>query len=441
MVSNKEDGNGPYPRSGYAWYVVVLLTVAYVLSFIDRQILALLVEPIKASLGFSDTQMGLLLGLAFAVFYVVLGIPVGWLADRYSRRAIIGIGITMWCFATAACGLARNFPQLFMARVGVGVGEATLTPADYSLISDYFPREKRSRAISFFMMGISVGMGIAYLVGGRVVALVESAPPVTLPWFGTLYPWQTAFLVVGLPGLLVALLMLTVREPIRRGRQSSQPMKISAVADYLLQRRRAFGSLGLGMSVTTLLGYAWFWLPSLFQRTWDTGIAEFGLKYGVILLVFGPIGVNLGGFFSDWLYQRGVKEGPYLATILGTVGLVITAIAMPLMPSANMALAVLAPATIFGAMTSATGASALVFIAPNELRAQASAIYVFLISIVGLTMGPSSVAFFTDNVFQDESMIRYSLASVPVVFGVLSLAILLFGRKAYRDCVVEVEVR
>jgi MFS family permease len=435
----------PYPSSGYAWYVVVLLTAAYVVSFIDRQIMALLVEPIKASLELSDTQMGLLLGVAFALFYVLLGVPIGWLADRRSRRAIVGVGITLWCLMTAACGLAKNFGWLFFARLGVGVGEATLSPAAYSLISDYFPREKRSRAISFFMMGISVGSGVAYVVGGQVVELVAKAPPLVLPVIGTLYAWQTAFLAVGLPGLVIAALMFTVKEPARRGllRQDapvdSGHVTIRDAARYLFERRRAYGSLGLGMSVVTTMGYAWFWLPSLFARVYGWTIGEFSLRYGIVLLIFGPLGVTVGGFFSDWLYQRGVTEGPYRATVIAVAILIVAAVAIPLMPDGWWALALLIPATIFGAMASATGGSALVFIAPNELRAQVSALYFALISIVGLTVGPSSVAFFTDQVFADEALINYSLAIVPAVFGTVSLVIFLTGQSHYRECVLEAE--
>ncbi len=425
---------------------MVLLTAAYVVSFIDRQIMALLVEPIKATLQLSDTQMGLLLGFAFALFYVLLGIPIGWLADRRSRRAIIGVGITVWCLMTAACGLAKNFTALFLARLGVGVGEATLSPAAYSLISDYFPREKRSRAISFFMGGISVGSGLAYVVGGQVVALVEKAPAVELPLIGTLHAWQTAFLAVGLPGLLIAALMLSVREPARRGLLAAQgPDSGSApmadVARYLYERRRAYGSLGLGMSVVTTMGYAWFWLPSLFSRVFDWSIADFSLRYGVVLLIFGPLGVTSGGLFSDWLYQRGVVEGPYRATIIAATGLVLTAIAVPLMPDGWLALAMLVPATLFGAMASATGGSSLVFIAPNELRGQATALYFALISIVGFIVGPSSVAFFTDQVFKNEGAIHYSLAVVPALFGTLSITMFLTGRRRYIACVREAEQR
>jgi len=207
-----------YPQPAYAWYVVVVLTLGYIVSFLDRQIFALLVQPIRHDMGLSDTQVSLIGGLAFALFYTFLGIPIGRLADRRSRRAIIATGITIWCVMTAACGLAHNYWQLFSARVGVGVGEATLNPSALSLISDYFPREKRGRAISFYNMGVSLGVGIANIIGAWAIALTSAMAPITLPLVGALRPWQLVFLLVGLPGLVVALLMFTVREPRRRDR-------------------------------------------------------------------------------------------------------------------------------------------------------------------------------------------------------------------------------
>ena len=216
QTATADTGKSGYPSPVYSWYVVVVLTVAYMFSFLDRQILALLIEPIRQDLEITDFQISLLLGLAFGIFYTALGIPIGRLADRRSRRGIIAVGVTIWCLMTAACGLARNFSQLFLARIGVGVGEATLNPSAYSLISDYFPRQRRGRAISFYNMGVSLGAGVAMVVGGQIIAFAFDTPRVTLPIVGELYAWQLVFLLVGLPGLLIAALMITVREPERR---------------------------------------------------------------------------------------------------------------------------------------------------------------------------------------------------------------------------------
>ncbi len=437
-----------YPPAAQGWYVVGILTVAYVFSFLDRQILALLVQPIKRDLVLSDTQMSLLMGLAFAIFYTVLGIPIGRLADRHSRRAIIAAGITIWCLMTAACGLARTYTQLFLARIGVGVGEATLTPAALSLISDYFPRDKRGRAISFYTMGISVGAGIAMVVGGQIIHYVSSAPPVSLPVIGTLYAWQTVFLVVGLPGLVIAALMITVREPARRGLVRikrddgtlSEDVPLKTVIEYLWARRKTYGSHFLGMSVVTILGYAYFsWIPTMFVRTWDYTIEDISRNYGIIMLICGPLGVNGGGWLADRLYGKGYKDGHMRAVLIGCAALIPFSVLVPLMPTPALALAALVPASIGGGIVSATGAAALMMIAPNQLRGQASALYYFVINLLGLTVGPTAVALVTDFVFGTDSALRYSIAIVSAVAGAGAVAVLFYCLAHYARSMVEAE--
>lgn len=206
----------PYPSARYGWYMVVLLTVAYIFSFVDRYVLGLLIEPIKADLELTDTQIGLLLGPAFAIFYATMGLPLGWLADRQRRTWIVAAGIALWSAATAASGLARNFPQLFIARMSIGVGEATLSPCAMSMISDSFPREKRARPIAFYTMALSLGAGIASLISAAVLQWAKTTTDISLPIVGTVAPWQFTFFVVGLPGLALSLLVLMLREPVRR---------------------------------------------------------------------------------------------------------------------------------------------------------------------------------------------------------------------------------
>jgi MFS family permease len=373
-----------YPAAPYAWYVVVVLTLAYVVSFIDRQILALLVEPIRKDLGLTDTQMGLIMGSAFALFYTVLGLPIGRLADRYSRRGIIAVGITIWCLMTAACGLSRNFVQLFLARVGVGVGEATLNPSALSLISDYFPRERRGRAISFYNMGVSVGAGIAMILGSWIIAAVLQAPPMVLPFFGELYAWQTVFLFVGFPGLIVALLMATVREPARKDKISitsatgevTENISIAETVRYLARRWRTYGSHFLGLSVVTIIGYAFlFWSPAMFIRTWGWSIAQIGLAYGLVNLIVGPIGVNVGGWLADRLYRRGYKDGHMRTCFIAALLFVPGAVLVPLMPSPELAIIMLVPTSLGAAAVTATGVAALMMITPNQYRSQTTALY------------------------------------------------------------------
>ena len=427
----------PYPPRGYSWYVVVLLTLAYIISFVDRQILGLLAELIKRDLAISDVQMSWLMGLSFAIFYATLGIPIGWLADRRSRRTIIAVGITIWCAMTAACGLAKGYWQLFLARVGVGVGEATLTPAALSMITDYFPRSQVGRAIGFYTMGISLGMGLAYIVGGKVIGFVSSAPNLVLPLVGELRAWQTSFLAVGLPGLLIAALMFTVREPARRGRieTGGDGISIPDAARFLVDRWRVYGSLIVGKTVLTITGYSQFWIPALFARTWGWSIPDVGLYFGLVVLIGGPLGTNLGGWFGDYLFARGYRDAMVRALLLCIAVTVPCFVLAPLMPTAPLALLVFFPGMVASAAASSTGNAALMIVTPNEVRAQISAVSLLVISIVGLVIGPTSVAMFTDYVFRDESALRYSMAIVPSGFGVISFFVLLWGRRYYEAAV------
>lgn len=441
-MSEKHDET--YPNPAYAWYVVVILTIAYVFSFLDRQILALLVEPIRADLGISDTQMSLLQGLAFGIFYTLLGIPLGRLADRRSRRGIIAAGITIWCLMTAACGLARNFIQLFIARVGVGVGEAALNPSAFSMISDYFPREKRARPMSFYNMGVSVGAGIAMVAGGWIIGWAFERPPLTLPVVGELFPWQTVFIVVGLPGLLVAAMMITVREPERKDKlqreDADDVMPIREVAGFLWSRRSTYGTLFLGMSVVTIIGYGYFsWIPTMFVRTWDWSISEIAFAYGVVILTTGPLGVNVGGWLADHWYSKGRRAAHMRVTLIGACILVPSAALAPLMPTPELAVLMLVPASIGGAIPTATAGAALMMIVPNQMRAQTTAIYYFVINVLGLTLGPLLIAVFTDSVFQNEAMLRYSISIVSGGAGLIALLFLFANIRHFRASVIEAD--
>lgn len=441
-------GHTGYPNPRYAWYVVGILTSAYLLSFLDRQILALLVAPIRRDLGISDFQVSLLGNLAFGIFYTLLGLPLGRAADRFSRRGIIAAGIATWSLMTASCGLVRNFVQLFIARVGVGVGEAALNPAALSMISDYFPRRTRGRALTFYNMGISLGVGVALIFGGQVIAWVAAAPPVELPGIGELRSWQTVFILVGLPGLLVALLMLTVREPVRRDRLQvrqadgtvTEQVSVRATVAYLWQRRRTYGTHFAGMTVVTVLGYSYFfWVPSLFVRTWNWTIPGISLGYGLVTIIGGPLGIVLGGWIPDRLQQHGYQDALMRTCLGGAVFLLVPAsILTPLMPNAELALAMLIPVSIGGAMVTATGAAALQMITPNQLRAQTTAVYYFVINIFGL-LGPTAVASVTDFAFHDDGALRWSLAIVCSIAGVIGLAFLAVHLPYYRHSIGEAE--
>ena len=311
----------PPVASPYAWYVVAVLILAYTVSFIDRQILTLLVGPIRTTLQISDFQISLLHGLAFALFYTTLGIPIGRIVDRRRRTTIMAVGIAVWSLMTALCGVARNFTQLFVARIGVGVGEAALSPAAYSMLGDYFPPNELPRALSLYTGAAHVGAGIALIAGGALIAL---APPLDLPVIGRLEAWQTVFLCVGLPGLIVALWVLSLREPPRTGLQKGDHPTLGAAFGYMGARASAYGVLIAGYSVSGLMwNGAVAWLPTYFMREFTWTAAEVGLNYGLAVMVSGVLGVVIGGAMASHLRKRGVLD----ANIW--IGLVALAIAAP----------------------------------------------------------------------------------------------------------------
>ncbi len=446
MSLSSEQQNPDYPPLAYSWYVVVILTLTYTVSFIDRQIMALMVEPIRRDLQISDTQMSLLLGLAFAVFYTLLGIPIARLADRFSRRGIIAAGITIWCLMTASCGIARNYAQLFIARVGVGVGEAALSPSALSLISDYFPQSIRARAIAFYTMGITFGVGLAMIVGGKVITMVQNAPNLVLPIVGELYAWQTVFIIVGLPGLLMAVLMATVKEPSRKeryhlpedGAQQGEDHSLRVALRFFGSRWKMYGSHFFGMSVVGILSYGFFaWIPTMFIRTWGWSIWDIGLAYGTVTLISGVLSVFLASWLAERMMAKGHEDAHMRAALYLNLLSISGAILTPFMPTAQLALIMLIPMTAGTIAATSAGISALMIVTPNQLRAQASALYYFIINLLGLTAGPMGIALFTDYVFKDDSLIRYSVGSVAILAGLFSTGILVYNLGQYRRAYIE----
>jgi MFS family permease len=435
-----------FPNPVYAWYVVGMLTIAYTFSFIDRQIINLLVDPIRADLGLSDTQISLLQGMAFAIFYTIMGIPIARLADVGNRRLIIGIGVFLWSLMTCACGLAKSFVQLFVARVGVGVGEAALSPSAYSLISDYFPADKMTRAIAVYTGGSFLGAGLAYIIGGFVVDYVTSIGSVQLPFVGPVRTWQMAFVIVGLPGLILAAFILTLREPARKGVLATQSgarpkgIPIKTVLAFLRGHWQTYTSHHLGVAIFIVLAYAILsWTPAFFIRVHGWTAGEVGVIYGSVLLVFGTSGVVGAGWLSEALLRRGYKDASLRVIIFGALCSTPFAIAAFLVSNEWLALVLMVPLTFLWSLPHGIAPAALQPITPNQMRAQVSAIYMFTINMIGLGLGPTLVALFTDYVYGESAMVGYSLATVAVITGPLSAIILAFGLKHYRRSQAEAE--
>jgi len=430
-----------WPARGYSWYVVLVLSLTYAVSFIDRQVINLLVESLREDLDISDGQIGMLQGLAFGVFYTLLGIPIGRLSDRLNRRNIIVAGAGFWSLATCACGLAGTFGQLFAARVGVGVGEGALSPAAMSIIGDYFPAERRPLALSVYVMGTSFGAGIALIVGGFVVSWVTGHGAFDVPLLGQLAPWQVTFLMVGLPSLLLLPLLVTVREPIRRdvlaGVGASGVPAREALA-YFWARRRAYLGHMLGLSMVSVFTYAIAaWVPTLFMRVHGWSARDIGLVYGAITLGFGMAGVVAGGWLAGRLQRAGHADANWRVMFFDILLLVPCAILAPLPASPWASMALLAPVVFMSTLPYGVAAAALQDITPNQLRAQATAFYLFGLGLLGLGLGPAGVGFATDWVFGDPLAVGRSISLVCGIAGPIAIACLAIGWGRYRQLVVE----
>ena len=395
-------------------YVLFILVVVYTFNFIDRQIVGILAVPIKADLGLTDTQLGLMGGLAFALFYTGLGIPVAMLADRFSRTWIMTVALTVWSAMTAACGLATNFWQLFAARLGVGVGEAGGVAPAYSLISDYFPPGQRARALSVFSFGIPIGSALGIVFGGIIASMIN---------------WRYAFFFVGLAGIVIApIFRLTIKEPLRgqfdRQRKDRSPPGLKSILKTL-SRKPSFWLLAVGASFSSMMGYGvFFWLPSFFVRSYGLTLLNASLFYGAVLLVGGLAGIWVGGWLGDRFGQSQRSQYARIPAIafLVTVPFYVLAI---LSPTLTVSFVVLLVPTALGLAWLGPIISAIQHLVRPDMRATASAIFLFINNLIGIGLGTYAIGALSDTLqvhFGDDSL-RYSILAGT---GFYILAAILF---------------
>lgn len=430
----------PYPAAGVAWYSVGVLLIAYTIAFIDRTILALLVGPIQRDLAISDTAMGLLHGIAFALFYCALGIPIARLSDQHSRRWIIVIGMAIWSGMTALCGIARNFWELFLARIGVGVGEAALSPAAYSMIADMFPPQKLGRALSIYSSGVFFGAGLAFMIGGTVVGAIQSIEVMQLPLVGEVRAWQAVFFIVGLPGLLFALLMLTVPEPDRRrsvgGVRGGTPDRpgVAQLSAYLREHAFIITCHFLGFSLLGVVFNGFIaWTPTQLIRDFGVSASEAGRALGLVIFLFGGSGIIAGGLLADYLARRGRLDASMLAGIAGGVGLVPACIAAPLMPGFSSAVVMYALFFFFASFPFGAAATALQIMTPADLRARLSAIYLLTLNLLGIGGGPVMIAVISDSFLGGKSDISIAMAITGSVVTPLGVIVLIVSLARFRE--------
>ncbi|HEV8331205.1 MAG TPA: MFS transporter [Steroidobacteraceae bacterium] len=429
----------------HAWYLVFTLLIFYIFSFIDRQIISLMVGPLKRDMGVNDTFIGLLQGPTFAIFYTLCGIPIGRLADRINRKKVIAVGVVIWSLMATLCGLARNFWQLFAVRIGVGVGEAALSPAAYSMITDAFPRHKLGRAFSVYNMGIAIGSGTALLVGGLIAVAVSGVGKTfTLPLLGEVRGWQFLFIVTGAPGLLLPLLLLTVREPARRGMMRTADntvpdrLPLKEVLAFMGKNGLFYRPHFLAMAMMACLGYAvGAWLPEVMARTYSIEPGRVGAILGTSTIVINTLGIFTAGRICDRLTARGHTDAPIWVCFGTAVAVVVTSALPAFMPTAILGLTMMCIAGFPFHGYVAMGPMAVNQVTPNQMRAQVSSVYLFTVNLLGLGLGPYLVPFISDYILRDPSQIRWALLIVVATSGSIAAILLWRVRPIYRQQVAQ----
>lgn len=415
------------------WLIALLLALASIASQFDRVVLNLTVEPIKAEFGLDDTGFGMLQGIAFGIFYTLCSMPIGRLADRYPRKVIMGGFLALFSLFSMASGLSRSYWQLFLTRVGVGVGEASVTPASLSMLSDLFPPDRLGRAVSIFFLSAPFGIGLAFIGGGSLIEWLETSALLHGGLLDGLKPWQAAFIIVGFPGLLLVPFLLLMREPKRQGPGADEPLSIRQVLGIISARKAALIPMFAGFSMVTLVSYAYnIWAPALFIRVYGWTAAEIGLGFGLIMLLCGTGGTFCAGWLSDRLTRKGHSDAQLTVAAAGFVGCGLFGALAPLMPNAQLALLLLAPAMFLSCMPFPCAGTALQLIIPNRARGQVTALYITIITLVGLGVGPMVIGLMTDHVFREPADIRYSLSIIVGLATPVMVLLLLLARKPYR---------
>lgn len=429
----------PWPSPGRAWYAMSIFILALFVDMLDRGILNLLVPDIKHDLGLSDTSISLLLGLAFVLFYAFLGLPIARLVDSKSRRLIMGSGIAIWSVMTAACGLAQGFWSLFACRVGVGVGEACNGPSTYSMMSDLFPKERLTRAASVLQIGFVTGTGLASIIGAAVLDWVAGFPDIHIPGIGVMHNWQLVFLVVGIPGLLISLLLSTVKEPKRRGllQAPGQPVakiQVIPVKDliaFLRKNWKFYGPMYIGLAVNGLTLGATAWVPTFFHRTYGMTMVNVGYILGAVTIGSSLLGLVAGTKTAEWFLKRGYLDANLRIVIWAVVLATPTAVLYPLMPTPALAFVILGLSTFFRFLSPGAQNAALQVVTPNEMRGQVTAIFLFIFNLFGYGLGPTYIAFITDHVIGAENKLNYALSLAYFIAGPIAALILWRAMKPY----------
>ncbi|MGA7537688.1 MAG: MFS transporter [Steroidobacteraceae bacterium] len=422
-----------WPRPLLAWFAASVLFLAYTVAFIDRSILALIVEPLRHDLAINDTQVGLLAGLAFVIFYVGLGVPLGLVADHTKRQLLVIISVVVCSLMTAACGLAQTFDQLFIARIGVGIGEAGLSPASYSFIADLFPANRRGAPLGLYSTGIYFGSGLAMIVGGAVIARVHQMSVLQVPLIGSIHSWQIVFFVVALPGLLVALLMTTVSEPERRtDKATDERPSLSETFAYIRARGYLYlmHFLGFGF-VAAPSSILFLWLRPYLTRRFGISPADAGYWVGLLLIVCAIPGMLLGSIAGDVMQSRRIPDATIRVALAASLALIVPFAVLGALPTAPLALCDIGIMLFLAASPFGVAAAALQLVTPNRMRGLVSGLYLLAVNLIGATAGPAITGMLTDYVFHDAAKTGWSISIVGSVSALVATVLFFLLRRPF----------
>ena len=428
-------------RTGfYPWYVVAVLLVGSIFAYLDRLVMGFLIDPIKADLHLNDTQMGILNGFAFAAFYVIMGVPLGRLVDTRNRKVILASCMTIWSVATAGCGLAVSYATMFLARVGVGVGEAALNPSAVSIISDTFPKNKVTKAISFYTLSIYIGGGLAIILGGTLIDLFASLGAISLPLLGEVAGWRLVFISVGGPGILVAVvLLLTVREPKRTAivqlDSSGDTGSLKGVMAYLRSHAKLYtlmfvGFIAFGFNTYTTIS----WFPAMLMRTYGMIPGDIAVTFGIIYIVGGVGGALSVGFLVRFFERLGFLEAPIILCLSASVVSTIPIIFAPMMPTATGCLALFSIFMVCWGIVISASFSAVALVTPGNMRGIMTGIYMILMNVTGGAFAPVFVGLLSDYLFGADH-VRYALSTVGAVTMPIACISFLLLRPSYRKAI------
>ncbi len=410
-----------YPSPKVAWTTLIILTVTYMFSFMDRQILTLLIDPIKTDLNISDTQVGLLTGIAFALVYTLACIPMGRIADLWVRKYLIIGGVTVWSLLTITCGFARNFPQMFLARMGVGLGEAALTPTAYAMVPDLFPPNKLARGMSVYALGGLAGGAVSIILGGTIIALVNEVGPFSLPLMGTLKAWQMVLIIAGSLSLLMVIPLSLMPEPKRHGVQAVKgPQKhqhsFRQVLSYLWRYKAFYGLFIAGIGLQNLFSFGFgTWVPTYFIRVHGWEASSAGITLGSLYLLPAVFGALISGWLADYFFNKGYRAAPLymMVTLLSLfIPLALGLVYIPNMQHKMVVLVLLGFTDVGFAVLFPT---IIQMATLHRIRAQVSAMVLLAVNLAGYGLGPLCVALVTDYLFQDEMAIGHAMAFVSVL--------------------------